>query len=64
MKKVERPQTITRNGRIAVIVASAEEWERKTHRAGNLATFFAESPLRRPDLDVRRMKGGVHKVDL
>src|SRR6266700_3207404 len=40
------PQTITRNGRTAVVVVSAEEWERKTKRSGNLAEFFAASPLR------------------
>jgi prevent-host-death family protein len=58
------PQTITRNGRTAVVVVSAKEWERKTHRAGNLAAFFAESPLRRSDLDVRRVKGGLRKAVL
>lgn len=40
------PQTITRNGRTAVVVVSAEEWERKANRVGNLAEFFAASPLR------------------
>jgi len=40
------PQTITRNGRIAVVVVAADEWERKTKRKGNLAEFFASSPLR------------------
>jgi prevent-host-death family protein len=44
--RVSGPQTITKNGRIAVVVVSAEEWQRKTHRPGNLAAFFAESPLR------------------
>jgi prevent-host-death family protein len=58
------PQTITRNGRTAVVVVSATEWERKTHRAGNLAVFFAESLLRRSDLDVRRVKGGLRKIVL
>ena len=40
------PQTITKNGRTAVVVVDAEEWERKTKRTGNLAEFFAASPLR------------------
>ena len=40
------PQTITRKGHTAVVVVSAEEWERKTKRTGNLAEFFAASPLR------------------
>jgi hypothetical protein len=32
--------------RRAVVVVDAEEWERKTRRIGNLAEFFAASPLR------------------
>ena len=40
------PQTITRRGRAAVVVVAAEEWNRKTKRVGNLAEFFASSPLR------------------
>ena len=40
------PQAITRHGRAAAVVVAAEEWERKTKRNGNLAEFFAASPLR------------------
>src|SRR3546814_20958227 len=40
------PQTITKHGRTAAVVVSAEEWERKTKRTGHLAAFFATSPLR------------------
>lgn len=58
------PQTITRNGRIAVIVVSAEEWERKTRRPGNLAEFFAESPLRGVEIDMSRSKDGPRAIDL
>lgn len=58
------PQAITRHGRLAVIVVSAEEWELKTHRAGNLAEFFAESPLRGSRLKVSRIKDGPRKVEL
>jgi prevent-host-death family protein len=58
------PQTITKNGRTAVVVVSAEEWERKTHRIGNLAEFFAASPLRGSGLKVRRKKDGPRAVDL
>jgi prevent-host-death family protein len=50
------PQTITRNGRSAVVVVSAEEWERKTRRKGNLAEFFAASPLRGSGLVINRSK--------
>jgi prevent-host-death family protein len=56
------PQTITRNGRKAAVVVAADEWERKTRRQGNLAEFFASSPLRRSGLKVHRLKGEVRKV--
>jgi prevent-host-death family protein len=58
------PQAITRNGRKAVIVVAAEEWERKTRRVGNLAEFFAASPLRGSRLRVGRATGRLRKVDL
>jgi prevent-host-death family protein len=48
------PQTITRNGRSAVVVVSVEEWETRTRRRGNLADFFAESPLRNSGLGMGR----------
>jgi len=60
----EGPQTITRNGRTAAIVVGAEEWERKTHRVGNLAEFFAASPLRGSGLKVRRTKERARKLEL
>ena len=39
------PQVITRDGASAVVIVSAEEWERKSIRSGTLADFFAASPL-------------------
>jgi len=42
----------------------AEEWERKTHRAGNLAEFLASSPLRGSGLKLRRAKERPRKLDL
>jgi len=60
----EGPQTITRSGRNAVIVVSAEEWERKTKRKGNLAEFFATSPLRGSGLRVKRSKGKPREANL
>src|SRR5690242_8094980 len=62
--QAEGPQTITRNGRKAVIVVGADEWERKTKRRGNLAQFFASSPLRNSRLKVKRARGRVRKADL
>lgn len=58
------PQTITRNGRTAAVVVGAEEWERKTKRVGNLAEFFAASPLRESGLKLRRVKERARKVIL
>lgn len=57
------PQTITRNGRKTAVVVAAEEWERKTMRQGNLAEFFAASPLRGSKLKIRRRER-AQKVDL
>ena len=58
------PQTITRMGKQAVVVVSAEEWQRKTRRAGNLAEFFAASPLRGSGLKVKRTKSGPRAIEL
>ncbi len=58
------PQTITRHGRRAAVVVSAEEWERKTKRAGNLAEFLAASPLRSSGLKVRRRKDRPRELAL
>lgn len=58
------PQTITRNGRTAAILVGVEEWERKTMRVGNLAEFFAASPLRGSGLKIRRLKSRPAKIRL
>jgi prevent-host-death family protein len=60
----EGPQTITRRGRTAAVVVGAEEWQRKTKRSGNLAEFFAGSPLRGSGLKVRRSKSQPRKISL
>ena len=58
------PQTITRRGRTAVVVVAAEEWDRKTKRSGNLAEFFAASPLRGSGIKITRRKDKARKVGL
>jgi prevent-host-death family protein len=58
------PQTITRKGKKAVVVVSAEEWQRKTTRKGNLAEFFAASPLRGTELKIKRTKDGPRDFQL
>ena len=57
-------QTITRKGRTAAVVVGAEEWQRKTNRVGNLAEFFAASPLRGSGLKIRRLKDKPRKPTL
>lgn len=64
LAKSEGPQTITRHGREAVVVVAADEWERKTKRKGNLAEFFAASPLRGSGLKVNRLAGRLRKPAL
>lgn len=53
---VDGPQVITRKGREAVVVVSTEEWERKSKRVGNLAEFFAASPLPGAKVRIERSK--------
>ena len=67
-KVIERarsgPQSITRNGRPAAVVVSAEEWERRTSRAGTLADFLAASPLRGSGLKIERTKDRPRDIEL
>jgi prevent-host-death family protein len=48
------PQIVTRKGKRTVVVVPLEEWERRVRRQGNLADFFAASPLRGSRLKVER----------
>jgi prevent-host-death family protein len=58
------PQRITRHGKEAAVVVSAEEWKRKTKRKGNLAEFFASSPLRGSGLEVERVNDSPRETKL
>jgi prevent-host-death family protein len=60
------PQAITRNGRNAVVVVDAAQWEktRQRKRKGNLADFLLNSPLRGSGLELARVAGGVRDIDL
>ena len=58
------PQTITRNGRRAVVVVDVEEWERRTKRSGNLAEFFAASPLHGSGVKIRRSRDRLRRTGL
>jgi prevent-host-death family protein len=56
LARQDTPQMVTRNGRPAVVIVSAEEWARKTKRHGTLADFLSDSPLKGTDLDLHRPK--------
>jgi prevent-host-death family protein len=58
------PQTITKNGRKAAVVVSAEEWDRRTARKGTLVEFLNASPLRGSGLKIERSKDGPRDIDL
>ena len=58
------PQTITRKGKTAVVVVSAEEWERRTQRKGTLVEFLANSPLRNSGIKIERIRGELREIDL
>jgi len=58
------PQTITRHGQLTAVIVSAEEWERKSRRVGNLAEFLAASPLRDSNLQLERKNDSPREIDL
>ena len=60
--ETEGPQRITRHGRTAAIVVAAKEWRRKANRKGNLAEFFAASPLQ--GIKPGRLKLHLNKPEL
>jgi prevent-host-death family protein len=58
------PQAINMHGRTCAVVVSTDEWERKTHRTGNLAEFLAESTMRGSRLKPRRMMDSPRTIEL
>lgn len=60
------PQLVTRNGKGAVVVVDAAQWERiqKREKRGSFADFLLNSPLRGSGLEATRLPGGVRKLDL
>jgi hypothetical protein len=53
-----------RKGRETTTVASAEERDRRIRRPGDLAEFFASSPLREVELNLDRLQDGPREVQL
>jgi prevent-host-death family protein len=60
----EGPQTITRRGRKVAVVVSTQDWDQTTKRKGNLAEFFAASPLRDVETAIERIQDGPREIDL
>jgi prevent-host-death family protein len=58
------PQVVTRNGKKAVVVISAAEWERRNRRRGDLVEFFASSPLREEGLTIERLTDYPRDIEL
>ena len=58
------PQIVTRNGKNAVVVVSAGEWERRNRRRGDLVDFFASSPLREEGLTIERVTDYPRDIEL
>jgi prevent-host-death family protein len=58
------PQIITRKGKKAVVVVSAEEWHGNTKRKGNFTELFTASPLRGSDRKIKRSKDGPRGIEL
>ena len=60
----EGAQEITRHGRRAVVVVSAEEWDRRARRKGSLVEFLDQSPLRGSGLEIERLPDQSGDVEL
>ena len=58
------PQVITRNGRRAVVVVSADEWAPRAKRKGNLAEFLSRSPLCGSPLKLARFRDRPRRIKL
>jgi antitoxin Phd len=65
--RAEGPQYVTRQGKEAVVIVKAEEFERlngRKRRPESLVEFLAKSPLKGVELDLRRDPHPGRKVEL
>src|SRR5690242_11080925 len=63
----EGPQWVTRQGKEAVVVLPAEEFERlqaRSRQPESLVKFFAESPLAKVRIDLERRQDFGRRVEL
>jgi antitoxin Phd len=61
------PQWVTRQGKEAVVVLPAAEFERlqaRSHQPHSLVQFFAESPLARVAIDLKRKPDYGREIEL
>ena len=63
--RTQGPQHVSRNGKPAAVVVSAEEWARQTKPSMSLYEVFEGSPLRDGDFefDFPRIKGKMRDVE-
>ena len=65
--RAEGPQYVTRQGKEAVVVVPAEEFERltgRTRQPRSLVEFFAASPLAGTEVDLKRKADYGRKINL
>lgn len=65
--RAEGPQWVTRQGKDAVVVVAAEEFQRlqaRSRQPGSLVEFFAKSPLAGTNLDIDRSPDYGREIDL
>lgn len=59
-----KPQRVTRGGRDAVVVVSAQDYDRLTRPTVNLVDFLSSSPLAEVELDLGRSVDFGRDVEL
>jgi antitoxin Phd len=59
-----KPQRVTRGGRDAVVIVSAEEYDRLTRPKVDLVDFLRESPLAEVELDLTRSRDLGRELEL
>ncbi len=52
--QTEGPQHVTKNGKDAVVMVSAIEWERRVHTPRTMYEFLERSPLKGSKIDLER----------
>ena len=65
--RAEGPQWVTRQGKDAVVIIAAEEFQRllvRSKQPESLVEFFAKSPLAGANLDLDRSRDYGREIDL